>query len=174
MAADDLTLRPARREDLGELGRMAAELVRMHHTMDAARFFLPDQVEEGYRWWLGRELESKEVALWIALRAGVVVGYAYGRIEERDWNQLLDSYGALHDVWVAHSERGRGVATALVEAVVSALTAKGAPRVVLHTAATNASAQALFAKLGFRRTMIEMTREAPPPPAGAGGGPRTE
>jgi hypothetical protein len=30
---------------------------------------------------------------------------------------------------------------------------------VLHTAAGNADAQALFARLGFRRTMVEMTRE---------------
>jgi ribosomal protein S18 acetylase RimI-like enzyme len=33
------------------------------------------------------------------------------------------------------------------------------PRVLLMTAEQNASAQRLFARLGFRRTMIEMTRE---------------
>jgi ribosomal protein S18 acetylase RimI-like enzyme len=36
----------------------------------------------------------------------------------------------------------------------------GAPRVLLHTASQNREGQALFAKLGFRSTMIEMTREA--------------
>jgi hypothetical protein len=35
----------------------------------------------------------------------------------------------------------------------------GAPRVMLWTAEQNDSAQRLFARLGFRRTMIEMTRE---------------
>jgi ribosomal protein S18 acetylase RimI-like enzyme len=36
----------------------------------------------------------------------------------------------------------------------------GAPRVLLHTAVQNEQAQALFSKLGFRSTMLEMTREA--------------
>ena len=35
----------------------------------------------------------------------------------------------------------------------------GAPRVVLWTADKNQGAQRLFTRLGFRRTMIEMTRE---------------
>ena len=36
---------------------------------------------------------------------------------------------------------------------------RGVPRVVLHTADPNAEAQRLFQRLGFRPTMIEMTRE---------------
>jgi hypothetical protein len=35
------------------------------------------------------------------------------------------------------------------------------PRVMLWTAEKNDYAQRLFARLGFRRTMIEMTRERP-------------
>jgi hypothetical protein len=50
--------------------------------------------------------------------------------------------------------------------------AKGAPRIVLHTAASNADAQALFARLGFRRTMVEMTREAGGPGSPTPGGKR--
>jgi ribosomal protein S18 acetylase RimI-like enzyme len=162
---DDLILRPARREDLADLGRLAGKLVRLHHAFDAPRFFLPDRVEEGYAWWFGREIERDDVVLLVAARGEAVVGYAYGRLEERDWNQLLDACGALHDVWVEEAERRHGVARRLVEAAVAALTAKGAPRVILHTAAGNEAAQALFAALGFRRTMVEMTREADPPKA---------
>jgi ribosomal protein S18 acetylase RimI-like enzyme len=36
---------------------------------------------------------------------------------------------------------------------------RGAPRVVLGTAEQNEPAQRLFERLGFRRTMVEMTRE---------------
>ncbi len=160
---DDLLLRPARRDELGAVARLAGKLVRMHHAMDERRFFLPDRVDEGYAWWFGREIDRDEVVLLVAERAGAIVGYAYGRLEERDWNQLLDACGAIHDVWVEESERRRGVAARLVEAAIAALVTKGAPRVVLHTAAENAGAQALFARLGFRRTMIEMTREADGP-----------
>jgi ribosomal protein S18 acetylase RimI-like enzyme len=51
------------------------------------------------------------------------------------------------------------VGLALAEAVIARLRALGAPRVVLHTAVQNAAAQRLFERLGFRRTMVEMTRE---------------
>ena len=53
----------------------------------------------------------------------------------------------------AHADVGRGAL------VTAALEARGAPRCVLSTAEKNESAQRLFARAGFRRTMIEMTRE---------------
>lgn len=157
---DDLILRPARRDELPAVARLAAKLVHLHHALDERRFFVADKIEEGYAWWFGREIDRADVVLLVAVRADVIVGYAYGRLEERDWNQLLDACGALHDLWVEEAERRHGVAAALVEATVAALVAKGAPRVVLHAAAGNAAARALFARLGFRQTMVEMTREA--------------
>ena len=42
---------------------------------------------------------------------------------------------------------------------VAALEARVAPRAVLSTAERNEKAQRLFDRAGFRRTMIEMTRE---------------
>jgi RimJ/RimL family protein N-acetyltransferase len=42
---------------------------------------------------------------------------------------------------------------------LEALAVRGAPRVVLWTAARNEAAQRLFTEAGFRHTMIEMTRE---------------
>ena len=44
-------------------------------------------------------------------------------------------------------------------ATFAALRERGAPRVLLFTAEKNHSAQAVFERAGFRRTMIEMTRE---------------
>jgi ribosomal protein S18 acetylase RimI-like enzyme len=46
-----------------------------------------------------------------------------------------------------------------MEAAIEWLRDRGAPRVVLGTAQRNEAAQRLFERLGFRRTMIEMTRE---------------
>ena len=62
--------------------------------------------------------------------------------------------------WSRRWRAAGGIATALAGAAIEALERKGAPRVVLHTAAANEPAQRFFEKLGFRRTMIEMTREA--------------
>ena len=88
------------------------------------------------------------------------VGYAYGRLEERDWNNLLDACGGFHDLWVDEAARSAGAGRALTEALVRRLVELGAPRIVLKTAAKNEHAQRLFQRLGWRPTMIEMTREA--------------
>jgi ribosomal protein S18 acetylase RimI-like enzyme len=67
--------------------------------------------------------------------------------------------GVVHDIVVDPTHRGLGIGAMLLEAAVAALEARGAPRVVLSTAERNEAAQRLFAKAGFRRTMVEMTRE---------------
>jgi ribosomal protein S18 acetylase RimI-like enzyme len=155
----EASIRACQRADLPAVAQLAGQLVRQHHGFDAARFFLPERVEEGYAWWFGQELERAEVVLLVAERESRIIGYVYARLEERDWNQLLDACGALHDIWVEPDARRRGVARALAEAAIAALGDKGAPRIVLHTAAQNEAAQRFFEQLGFRRTMIEMTRE---------------
>jgi ribosomal protein S18 acetylase RimI-like enzyme len=65
----------------------------------------------------------------------------------------------LHDIIVEPARRGRGVGRLLLEATLACLKSRDAPRVVLSTAERNGPAQRLFASLGFRRTMVEMTRE---------------
>jgi GNAT superfamily N-acetyltransferase len=60
---------------------------------------------------------------------------------------------------VHETARGQGLGTRLVEAAADWLEEHGAPRVMLWTAEKNPTAQRLFERAGFRRTMIEMTRE---------------
>ena len=75
------------------------------------------------------------------------------------WKELREAAGFIHDVVVDDAHRGGGVGDALLERASEWLRAHGAPRVMLWTAERNAAAQRLFERLGFRRTMIEMTRE---------------
>ena len=148
--------------DLPAVSQLAAALVHYHRALDAQRYMEIKNVAAGYaRFFLG-ELENDKAVIVCAVdsASGVVVGYAYGVFEGRDWNALLDPHGALHDVFVDPSARKRGVAEMLVLEVCRRLARLGAPRVMLHTAVQNAPAQALFAKLGFRTTMLEMAREA--------------
>jgi ribosomal protein S18 acetylase RimI-like enzyme len=154
-------VRPMTRADLPAVARLAGELVRYHHALDPARFLLVEPVEKGYAHFFTRELENPRAVLLAAAREGTaeVVGYAYGLFEPRDWNMLLDAHGALHDVLVAAEARGSGIGAALVRDMCARLEALGAPRVLLSTAVQNEAAQALFARVGFRKTMIEMTRE---------------
>jgi ribosomal protein S18 acetylase RimI-like enzyme len=97
--------------------------------------------------------------VFVAERAGEVVGYVYAGLEPLSWKELRDAAGFIHDVVVDEAHRGAGIASALLETASLWLKAHGAPRVVLWTAERNRAAQRLFEQAGFRRTMIEMTRE---------------
>ena len=151
-------VRPAREQDIASIAPLAGQLVRMHHAVDPHRFFLPERVEEGYAWWLGRELARDGAVVLVAEDGDRITGYAYGTREERDWNMLLDEHAAIHDVFVAADARGSGTGQKLVTAMVEALQALGAPVIVLSTMVSNEAAQRLFAACGFRATMVEMTR----------------
>jgi ribosomal protein S18 acetylase RimI-like enzyme len=154
-----LTVRPATTSDLAALGRMGAELVRQHHGFDAQRFMLPGHLEDGYRRFLGSELGQREAVVLVAEQDGAAVGYAYGRVEERDWATLRERCGGLHDLWVDAGARRLGVGERLTQEVVRRLTGLGVPRVILMTAVKNETAQRLFTRLGWRTTMVELTRE---------------
>jgi ribosomal protein S18 acetylase RimI-like enzyme len=154
------TVRNAKPSDVPSIGRYAADLVRLHHGFDADRFFLPDQLEAGYLRFLQSAMHDPDVVLLVAENDSRVVGFSYSRMESRDWNALLDAYGALNDLYVDPAVRYRGVGQALVLATVASLRAKGAQRIVLHAATANTAARKLFEKIGFRSTMIEMTLSA--------------
>jgi ribosomal protein S18 acetylase RimI-like enzyme len=156
--SDEITTRLASASDLPRVAALAAELVRKHHAVDPARFFLPDDVEDGYLWWLGREQKRAGAVVLVAARAEEIVGYAYGTLEERDWNLLLDAHGAIHDVFVADNARRQRVGRRLIEAMIVELESLGAERIVLSTMVGNDPAQRLFASVGFRPTLLEMTR----------------
>jgi ribosomal protein S18 acetylase RimI-like enzyme len=155
-----VSIRPARLEDAPALGRMGAALVRLHHAYDSRRFMTPEEdLESGYRWWLSRELKRQGAVVLVAERDGAVVGYVYATVEGKDWNALLDAHGELHDIWVDEPARGAGVGALLAEELLRRMRAQGVPRVLLMTATRNEAAQRLFTRLGWRNTMVEMTRE---------------
>ena len=119
----------------------------------------PVDPEAGYAWFLGTQLQDEDVAVFVAEQSGVVIGYVYAGLEPQSWKELREAAGFVHDVAVAPEAQRTGIASALVESACEWLRSIGAPRVVLWTAEKNESAQRLFTRLGFRRTMIEMTRE---------------
>jgi ribosomal protein S18 acetylase RimI-like enzyme len=161
------TIRPATPADIPRMAELAAKLVQQHHGFDPLRFIYPTALEQGYARYYASELADPHAVLLVAELAGAppaVVGLSYGRLEGRDWNALLDTHGALHDLYVDEPARRTGAGRGLVAEMIRRLGALGAPRVVLHTASQNAGAQRLFEALGFRRTMVEMTREIEPAP----------
>ncbi len=152
-------IRPMKKADLPKVGPLAEQLVRLHHHWDARRFFVPDDPSGGYQWWFGSQLKKKSVVLLVAEADGELAGYLYGAQQARDWNMLLDACGAIHDIFVAKAHRRKGIAQALMKAGLKFFEDKGIRQVVLSTSTQNAEGRALFESLGFRATMIEMTRD---------------
>ena len=133
----------------------------MHHELDPERFIAPTpRTAQGYGSFLGSQLDERDVIILVAEREGKVVGYTYAAVEGNDFMSLRGPAGALHDIVVDPDQRRQGIGQMLLDATLQELKERGVPRVVLSTAERNESAQHLFERAGFRRTMIEMTRES--------------
>lgn len=155
-----VVIRPAEPEDLPVLGRLGALLVQLHHEFDPARFVAaPPRTEHLYAAFLADQLGKPNGVVLVAEMGGEVLGYTYASVEDSDYMALRGPAGLFHDLVVDPAHRGNGIGQVLLDATLAALKARGAPRVVLSTAERNAGAQRLFARAGFRRTMIEMTHE---------------
>ena len=155
-----LTIRPAVAADLPRIGRLGALLVEAHYNIDAQRFLATKpRMPLDYATFLAKQLDKPDVAVLVADENGDVIGYAYAAVEGYDYMSLRGPAGVVHDVLVEPDSRGRGVGRQLLDAALAFLKSRGSPRVVLTTAEGNAVAEHLFARAGFRRTMIEMTRE---------------
>ena len=158
-----VVIRPANPGDAHALGRLGALMVRTHHDFDPQRFVPAGPgTERGYGSWLASQTNEPDVVVLVAEHEGEVVGYAYAGLEGHDYMALRGPAGALYDVIVNPAHRGGGVGRQLLDAAIAALKGKGAPRIVLSTAQRNLAAQRLFERAGFRRTMIEMTKELEP------------
>ena len=157
--------RPAAKPDEEALGRFGAALMRQHHASDPRRFILTDRPEAGYGRFLISQLADPACLVLVAERANEIVGYVFARIEPTSWRDLRGPCGFIHDVFVHERVRHQGVGRALVRAAITWVQSRGMFQVVLWSKSGNDTAQGLFAKLGFRQTMVEMTldREASEP-----------
>jgi len=157
-----VTIRPATPADEATLGVLGAALMRQHHAADARRFLEVEHPERGYGRFLVSQLGNPEYAVWVAERAGAVVGYVFAGLEPTSWRDLRGPCGFVHDLYVEASARHAGTGEALARAAIAWIHAHARTQVVLMTKTDNASAQRLFARLGFRATMVEMTLDGPP------------
>jgi ribosomal protein S18 acetylase RimI-like enzyme len=156
----EVIVRAAHPEDASAMGRLGEMLVIEHHEFDPKRFIAPlPELRERYGQFLASQISRPEMVVLVACLGKDVVGYAYAGMEGNDYMSLRGPAGVLYDLVVDPAHRRTGIGTALLEATFVALRKLGAPRVLLFTAEQNHAAQAMFGGAGFRRTMIEMTRE---------------
>jgi ribosomal protein S18 acetylase RimI-like enzyme len=156
-----LIVRRATRDDLRDIGRLGALLVASHHEFDSRRFLAAtSRTKDAYASYLGTQVDSPDVAVLVAEQNAEVIGYAYVAVESYDYMALRGPAGVLHDIVVDPARRRHGVGQQLLEAALAYVRSRGLSQIVLATAERNEPAQRFFASAGFRRTMIEMTRDA--------------
>ena len=159
-----INIRPAAIADQEALGRYGAALMHQHHAADPRRFILTDRPESGYGRFLVSRLSDPNFVVLVAELSGEVVGYVLAGIEPTSWRDLRGPCGFVHDVYVDERARHQGAGRELMRAAIAWVQSRDMTQVVLWSKSGNA-AQSLFAGLGFRPTMIEMTldHEAPGP-----------
>lgn len=153
-------VRPATPADLPRIGRLGALLVEEHHDFDSRRFLAArHRTPADYATFMSMQLDEPDIIILVADDNGDVIGYSYAAVEGFDYMALRGPAGVLHDIIVDPEYRRQSVGRLLLDAALAVLRSRGAPRVVLSTAEQNEAAQRLFASVGFRRTMVEMTCE---------------
>jgi GNAT superfamily N-acetyltransferase len=154
-------IRDARPEDLPAVGQLAGRLVRLHHDYDPARWLLVEGVEAGYARFFASQLGKPETIILVAEEeeSGEIVGYAYAGLEERNWADLRDACGRLHDTFVTERARRQGLARGMLLECLRRLTALGVRLAVTTTAWQNETSHALLRSVGFRPTVLELAKD---------------
>jgi ribosomal protein S18 acetylase RimI-like enzyme len=148
------------KSDEPALGRFGAALMRQHHESDPRRFLMVDHPEAGYGRFLVAQLSDPDSFVAVAEESGAVVGYVFAEVGGTSWKDLRGPGGFIHDIYVDDRARGQGVGMELLRAALEWIDTKGMSQTVLFSKTGNVSAQRLFAKMGFRETMVEMTRDS--------------
>jgi GNAT superfamily N-acetyltransferase len=102
--------------------------------------------------WFGSLLRQPAAAAWLAEDDGVPVGYVLALFQEQPENpfRIARRWCEIDQLAVTAERRRRGVARALVDAVVAEARANGIRDVELNVWTFNRDAEAVFRKLGFQ------------------------
>lgn len=138
-------------ERMGPEGWERVRAVRLRALSDAPDAFgmtLAEEEAKPPEGWRAR-LADRETATFLAVEPGRDVGLIVSRAYEGQ-----PGAAGLFAMWVAPECRGRGMAQALVEAVVAWARSMGFGRVLLDVGDRNADAIRLYARNGFEPTGV--------------------
>jgi ribosomal protein S18 acetylase RimI-like enzyme len=152
-----IAIRTATASDQERLGRYGGALMRQHHDDDPRRFMQVEHPEAGYGRFLVSQLANPDSLVMVAEHSGAVIGYIFADVEATNWMELRGPCGVVHDIYVDETARHLGAGRELMRAAITWIRSRGRSQVVLTTKTRNEHAHRLFATLGFRKTMIEMT-----------------
>lgn len=151
-----IVIRRARAGDESQIAEFAIRLVEQHVEYDPRRFSLFANVAGAAAFYRERITDPRS-ALIIAEVDDVKAGFAFVTYEERDYAEMLEAGGWLHDLYIETEFRSLGIGSKLLSEAISAAREMKAEKLVLTVAAKNSIARDFFERSGFRPTMMEMT-----------------
>jgi ribosomal protein S18 acetylase RimI-like enzyme len=150
-AASQITLRPARRNDVAAIIGMLAD-----DHLGRARERLEEPLPKLYYDAFARLSSDPNIQLMVAEEGGNVVGCLQLCILPGLSSQGA-SRGVIEDVRVASDRRSRGIGEQLVQWAVGEAKARGCRLVELLTHHTRVDAQRFYERLGFAKSHVGMT-----------------
>ena len=157
MTHDEITIAPARQDDLAEVVNLCMMVEEQHERYWPLRWQRRPGIREGYLKWLeGHLADEKMLILAARTQGGLVVGALLAVIEQEIPIYTYREFAFIHDVAVAQDYQGRGIGRRLLEETRTWAKGRGVNQVRLMVARQNGEAEKLFAKVGFQETYREM------------------
>jgi ribosomal protein S18 acetylase RimI-like enzyme len=150
-ATSSITIRRARREDVGAIVRMLAD-----DALGASRERLEEPLPPSYFQAFDKVARDQNLRLVVAEQGGAVVGCLQLCILPGISSQGA-SRGLIEDVRVASDRRSRGIGEQLVQWALAEARASGCKLVELLTHHSRVDAQRFYERLGFARSHVGMT-----------------
>lgn len=158
MIDEQLKFHRATDKDLLIISELAIKLGQQHVGYDRQRFnfesFAP--IEKSYRDFFSEQLQNERAVILLAELNKTIVGYAFIRIEQKHFGDLLDAGAWLHDIYFEENIRGRGIGKQFFEEIIKVAKNLGSGSLMLMVSPHNTNARKFFEHCGFRPTMQEM------------------
>ena len=153
-----MIIRPVKREEVDEVGKLWYELVTFHREISD---MMPVPAEDGAERYAARirwSVDDNHVQTFVAEDEGRLVGYVFGTVVDLLPETFKDERaGILGDIYVTADKRGTGVRTALVQAMKDWFKLRGVSHYELHVAAMNEHGIRFWEKtMGAKHVMIRM------------------
>jgi GNAT superfamily N-acetyltransferase len=133
-----MIIRPVKREEVDEVGKLWFELVTYHRDLSD---MMPIPAEDGAERYAARirwSVDDNHVQTFVAEDEGKLVGYVYGTVVDLLPEMFKDERaGIVGDIYVSADKRSTGVGTALMDAMKDWFKLRGVTHYEWYVAAMN-------------------------------------
>lgn len=153
-----MIIRPVKRDDVDEVGKLWFELVTYHRDLSD---MMPIPAEDGAERYSARirwSVDDSHVQTFVAEDEGELVGYVYGTVVDLLPEMFRDERaGIVGDIYVTAGKRRAGVGTALMKTMKNWFKLRGVTHYEWYVAAMNEEGIRFWEKtMGGKPVMVRM------------------